>query len=124
MLICSCDMQMFNHGDMQQAGILHAWHSKARVQHDDRDFGAAKGTAAAGLAALEEGDKMSSPAPEADLEELALIVYSSLWELGDTVRAAEGFRKIAGMFFARQTWHDGLALTCSLAASLVFLLHR
>ncbi len=87
---------MFSHGDMQQAGISNAWLCKARVQHDDRDFAAAKATAAAALAALESGDNMSPPASEADLEELALILYSSLWELGETVRAAEGFRKIAG----------------------------
>ena len=110
-------MQMFNHGDMQQAGILHAWLCKARVQHDDRNFAAAKATAAAALAALESSDRVAPRTSEADLEELALILYSSLWELGDTVRAAEGYRQIAGTLFAPCTWHSGSALTCSLAAS-------
>ena len=96
MLIGFCDMQMFNQGDMQQAGIPHAWLCKAKMHHDDRDFAAARATAAAALAALESANNIPSPALGAESEELTLILYSSLWELGDTVGAAAGFKKIAG----------------------------
>lgn len=116
MLIGFCDMQMFHRGDMQEADIPHAWLCKARVHHDDRDFAAARATAAAALAVLERTGSVPSPAPGAECEELALILYSSLCELGDTVKSAEGFKKIAGTHYIPYTRQSGPVHTCLLAA--------
>ena len=87
---------MFDHGDMKQAGLIHAWLSKARMQHGSRSFAAAKATAAAALAVLKTSEAISPPAPETVLEELSVILSSCLLELGDVVKAADGFTMIAG----------------------------
>ena len=87
-------MQMYEHGSMDKAGLMSAWLSKARVQHDDRDFQGAKQTAAAALAAF-RGSAMP-PASDAVRTELSLIQSCCDLELGDTATACQGFTRIAG----------------------------
>lgn len=75
---------------------MHAWLSKAQVQHADRSFAAARDTAAAGLAFLGTPDGRVLPASDSLRRELTLILSSCRLELGDRDGAAEGFRGIAG----------------------------
>ena len=89
-------MQMYEHGDCEEAGFTHAWLSKAEVQHAVRSFAAARDTAAAGLALLGSPDGGNVPASDSLRRELTLIHSSCLLELGDRAGAAEGFRGIAG----------------------------
>ena len=111
-LLDGCGVQMFDHGDVQSAGVTHAWLCKARVQHDARHFAAAKATAASALAALTTSDGTFPPAPGAVLDELSLILYSCLGELDDAARAAEGFTKIAGASPAHTPGRMGRLSTC------------
>jgi len=103
-------MQMFDHGDMKQAGLIHAWLSKARVQHDDRDFAAAKATAAAALTVFKTSEAISPPAPKTVIEELSVILSSCLLELGDIVKAADGFTVVAGTASTHASYRLGKLL--------------
>ena len=89
-----CPLQMYEHGSMDNAGLMSAWLSKARVQHDNRDFQGAKQTAAAALAAFRSNIMPS--ASDAVRAELSLIHSSCSLELGDTATACQGFTRIAG----------------------------
>ena len=73
---------------------MSAWRSKARVQHDNRDFQGAKQTAAAALAAFRSS--AMPPASDAVRTELILTQSRCDLELGDTATACQGFRGIAG----------------------------
>lgn len=96
-------MQMHEHGSLEEASLTHAWLRAARVLHDDRDFKAAEDTAAAALANFSRNGKSMPPAPEAVKRELSLILNSCFLQRGDTARAAEGFRGIAGITQAART---------------------
>ena len=89
-----CPLQMYEHGSMDKAGLMSAWLSKARVQHDNRDFQGAKQTAAAALAASRSSAMPS--ASDAVRTELILTQSCCDLELGDTATACQGFRRIAG----------------------------
>ena len=89
-----CPLQMYKHGSMDKAGLMSAWLSKARVQHDDRDFQGAKQTAAAALAAFRSSTMPL--ASDADRTELSLIQSCCDLELGDTATACQGFTRMAG----------------------------
>ena len=79
---------------MDKAGLMSAWLSKARVQHDDRDFQGAKQTAAAAMAAFRS--TAMPPASDSVCKELSIIQSSCDLELGDTATACQGFRRVAG----------------------------
>ena len=79
---------------MDKAGLMSAWLSKARVQHDDRDFQGAKQTAAAAQVTFRS--TALPPASDAIRTELSLIHSICSLELGDTATACQGFTRVAG----------------------------
>ena len=101
---------MFEHGDVKQAGLIHAWLSKARMQHDNRCFVAAKATAAAALAVFKTFGATSPPAPETVIEELSIILSSCVLELDDIVKAADGFTMVAGTASTHASYRFGKLL--------------